>query len=66
MVKFSEKMKWYFTFTLLILTIAWAVFARYLLPNSETDIITGALISWNALVIQYYFRKKTPETTEPK
>jgi hypothetical protein len=70
----SDWLKWLYTFVLLGVTIGWGVFcvnvirAALLIP-SVTGIletagvasVMGALISWNALVIQHWFRKKSPE-----
>ena len=70
----GDRPKWAFTFTLLALTIAWAVFCVLLVksimsnPTSsgviETAGVTGllgAMIGWNANVIQYWFRKSPLE-----
>jgi len=70
----ADKMKWYYTFVLLAVTLGWAVFtvmivrdaladpsAVGILEASGTSVFLGALISWDALVVQYWFRKKSPE-----
>jgi len=70
----QEDIKWLYTFFLLIVTIGWAVFSVIVIKSamsapspasvleaSGTSVLLGALIGWNALVIQHWFRKKTPE-----
>ena len=67
----NDKMKWLYTFFLLLVTIAWAVFsvmvvksaiaaptATGVLEASGTSVLLGALIGWNSLVIQFWFRKR--------
>ena len=69
-----EKMKWVYTFFLLIVTIGWSVFCVLVVKNALAEpteqgilqvagvtVLLGALIGWNAIVVQYWFRKKTPE-----
>ena len=66
-------MKWAYTFTLLAVTLAWAIFTVITVKNamaipdpvgileaSGTSIFLGALIVWNGNVNQYWFRKKGP------
>jgi len=68
------KMKWVYTILLLLVTLGWAVFTVLIVRSaitepssvgilevSGTSVFLGALIGWNALVIQYWFRKKAPE-----
>ncbi|HUV45160.1 MAG TPA: hypothetical protein VMW13_10065 [Dehalococcoidales bacterium] len=68
------KMKWIYTILLLLVTLGWAVFTVLIvrsalaepsgvgvLEASGTSVFLGALIGWNALVVQYWFRKKAPE-----
>ncbi|KKL86392.1 hypothetical protein LCGC14_1945200 [marine sediment metagenome] len=70
----AEKMKWVYTFVMLLVTLGWAVFTVLIvkgalaepseagiLEASGTSVLLGALIGWNALVVQYWFRKKTPQ-----
>ncbi len=70
----AENLKWIYTFVLLAVTIGWAVFTVMVVKDalanpsdvgvleaSGTSVLLGALIGWNALVIQYWFRKKTPQ-----
>jgi len=70
----ADKMKWVYTFVLLAVTIGWSVFTVLIvkvalaapseagiLEASGTSVLLGALIGWNALVVQYWFRKKSPE-----
>lgn len=72
-------MKWIYTFVLLIATIGWAVFtvivvkdamatptAAGILEASGTSVLLGALIGWNSLVIQHWFRKKAMSGEIPK
>lgn len=67
----ADLMKWIYTFVLLVVTIGWAVFtvivvksvtdaptAAGVLEASGTSVLLGALIGWNSLVIQHWFRKK--------
>jgi len=67
----TDYMKWIYTFVLLVTTIGWAIFtvvvvksvtdaptAAGVLEASGTSVLLGALIGWNSLVIQYWFRKK--------
>ena len=69
-----DKLKWLFTFTLLGATIGWGVFTVLIVkdamvtPNSANvlesagaGVVTGALVSWTGLVIQFWFRKKSPD-----
>ncbi|KKL59767.1 hypothetical protein LCGC14_2212020 [marine sediment metagenome] len=69
----ADKMKWVYTFVLLFVTLGWAVFTVLIvrsalaepselgvLEASGTSVFLGALISWDALVVQFWFRKKTP------
>ena len=74
----ADRMKWFYTFVLLLVTIGWAVFTVMVVKNAQaapsaagileasgTSVLLGALISWDALVVQYWFRKKSP-TDAPK
>lgn len=67
----TSKMKWAYTFFLLIMTLAWAVFTVQVVGNaiadpssinvieaSGTSVFLGALIAWNGNVNQHWFRKK--------
>ena len=69
-----EKMKWVYTFFLMLIMLGWAVFSVMVVMNamadptpasvleaSGTTVLLGALIAWNANVNQYWFRKKLPE-----
>lgn len=73
----TDLMKWTYTFVLLAATIGWAVFtvivvkdamvvptAAGILETSGTSVLLGAFIGWNALVIQYWFRKR-PKLEKP-
>jgi len=70
----ADRMKWLYTFVLLAVTLGWAVFTVLIvrsalsepsgvgvLEASGTSVFLGALIGWNALVVQYWFRKKSPD-----
>lgn len=72
----SANFKHAYSFALLALTFLWAVFcvvvtwwavrslnAASIIAAAGCDTLLGALISWNALVIQHWFRKATPEDT---
>jgi len=71
----KEKMKWLYTFFLLIVTLGWAVFLVFIVWDALTfgpepvdvvaaagvGVLLGALIAWNGNVNQFWFRKKSPE-----
>lgn len=70
----ADRMKWFYTFVLLAVTLGWAVFTVMIvkgalsepselgiLEASGSSVFLGALIGWNALVVQYWFRKKSPD-----
>ncbi|MDD5229739.1 MAG: hypothetical protein PHC43_00260 [Candidatus Marinimicrobia bacterium] len=70
----KSKFKYSYAFTLLGLTFLWAGFCVWMtcqaiamkseiaiLGAAGVDTLLGALISWNALIIQHYFRKAIPE-----
>ncbi len=70
----KERMKWAYTFTLLLLTLLWAAFTVWvgLLTIGNPDALAiagamgasgllGAMLTWNANVNQFWFRKKSPE-----
>ena len=74
----SNNFKHVYALLLLALTFAWAclcVWVTYMavkLATSTTilgaagvDTLLGALISWNALIIQHFYRKSTPEDNPP-
>lgn len=71
---FSEKMKWLYTFTLLLVTLAWAgysvviVRAGLLAPTpinvieaAGTGTVLGILLTLNVNVNQHWFRKRAPK-----
>ena len=73
----SERMKWVYTFVVLAATIGWAAFTVLVvrdaraeptpagvLEGSGTSVLLGALIGWNALIVQFWFRKKGPNETK--
>lgn len=61
-------MKWIYTFALLGITIAWAVFTVYVvlgamaypsamnvIEASGTSVLLGALIAWNGTAVKHWF-----------
>ena len=77
-IKFDAFMKWLYSFALLGLTVGWGWFSlrvleRALRDKLETDILVssvvsvllGAMITWQALIIQHWFRKGKPEEPTP-
>ena len=73
----SNNFKHIYALLLLAMTFAWAVVCVWItwkavqLPTSAgvlgaagVDTLLGALISWNALIIQHYFRKAVPEDNQ--
>lgn len=74
----GNRPKWVYTFFLLLVTVGWAVFCVLTIKNavamptsasvleaSGTSVLLGALITWNAAVVQYWFRKKSPSAPPP-
>ena len=74
----SNNFKHAYALILLALTFFWAGFCVWItwqavkMPTSASvlgtagvDTLLGALISWNALIIQHFFRKSTPEDNPP-
>lgn len=74
MSKLDQVMKWAFTFFLLLVTIWWARFTVLIvqagiespdptkaIEGSGASLLLGSLITWDGMVIQFYFRKKTPD-----
>ena len=72
----SNNFKHVYALVLLGLTFVWAIICVWItwkavqLPTSAgvlgaagVDTLLGALISWNALIIQHYYRKAVPEDT---
>ena len=70
----DEHFKQRFAFILLFTTVLWALLSlvvTYIALRTKTDVtilaaagvdgLLGALITWNALVIQFFFRKAKPE-----
>lgn len=71
----GDGMKWAYTFFLMLLTIGWAAFCvvtikdalamptqQNVLEVAGVTVLLGALISWNALIVQFWFRKKSPQS----
>jgi len=64
--------KWVFTFTMVGVTVGWGVFcvntifAAMQLPIAAGDVLAaagvsaamGAFLTWDALIVQFWFRKK--------
>ena len=74
----SNNFKHAYSIILLFLTFLWAVLCLWItwqavqtldaanvMAAAGVDTLLGALISWNALVIQHYYRKATPEDNPP-
>lgn len=70
----SEIFKGIYALILLLITLAWASFSVWItyralldkltvdiLASAGANVLLGALIGWNANVIQHYFRKAKPE-----
>ena len=66
--------KWIYTFTLLVATLWWARFLVLTVKGVITQptelgiievagvgVLLGALLSWNANIVQYWFRKAPPK-----
>lgn len=64
----KSKMKWVYTFSLLIATIGWAVFtvkivmaamveptSLNVIEASGTSVLLGALIAWNGTAVKHWF-----------
>jgi len=75
----GDKFKWLYSFALLVITMIWAAFcvatvvqnmnyptAEGILGASGTGILLGALITWNAQIVTFWFRKKAPTDKEVK
>ncbi|KKN03033.1 hypothetical protein LCGC14_1111840 [marine sediment metagenome] len=72
----SQALKWAYTFTLLLITMGWAVFLVFFVHRAITGVpgpldvvgaagvgvLLGALIAWNGNVNQFWFRKKEGST----
>lgn len=69
-----EKLKWLYSFAVLIVTVGWAMFTLIFVANaidkqsaasimaaSGASLLLGAMISWNGLIVQHWFRKSKPE-----
>jgi hypothetical protein len=83
-IKMSDIMKWIFSFVMMGLTVGWGifsvnvVFSAFQLPIESVDVIAaagvsgvmGSLLTFDALIVQYWFRKKPSNgetsTSEPK
>lgn len=74
----GDNLKWAYSFFLLIITVAWASFTVWVVRDTMDNLsavgvmeasgaagLLGALSTWNALVIQYWFRKR-PSSSQPK
>ncbi len=69
----GDKPKWIFSFFLLMATFAWFVLCVLLVKSivanpTPTGVLetagatgfSGALLTWDALIVQYWFRKAPP------
>lgn len=69
-----DRCKWFYTYLLLLLTVAWATFTIVtvkealqeptpvnVIEASGSGVLLGALIAWNNDVKQHWFRKKLEE-----
>ncbi len=67
----DEKFKYAYAFTLLALTVLWGAFSIFMVYLAATRLqavdilgaagatgLLGAMMTWDALVVQHYFRKK--------
>ena len=61
MKNYDSKSKWTFTFVLLLLTTIYAIVSQFVFQSKAGDILLGALIGWNSLTVQFFFRKAAPE-----
>jgi hypothetical protein len=61
MTDYDSKRKWLFTFMLLLITVVYAVLSQFVWQSKAGDILLGALVGWNSLTIQFFFRKAAPE-----
>jgi hypothetical protein len=70
----DEKFKYAYAFTLLIITVLWGAFSVWIVYKAATELLAveilgaagatgllGAMITWDALVVQHYFRRAKPE-----
>jgi len=70
--------KWAYSFLLLLLTVGWAYLALHkleialvkkievdILVSSVISVLLGGLMTWNAIVIQHWFRKAGPNDKPP-
>jgi len=75
----DKSWRWFYTFTILMVTVGWAAFVMYMVkwtminPNpinvvelSGVSVLLGALIVWNGNVNQFWFRKKPPKDNPVK
>jgi hypothetical protein len=77
-----DTMKWIFSFLMIGVTLGWGIFSvntifnAFQLPIESVDVIAsagvsgvmGSLLTFDALIVQYWFRKKpsADEPTEPE
>lgn len=70
----TDLLKWIYSFYLLTITMAWGAFTVMVVFNAMNfpspanvleaagaSTLTGALLTWNGLVVIHWFRKKNPE-----
>lgn len=60
----DSRMKMRFAYILLALTVAYAVVSQFVFASKAGDILLGALVGWNSLTIQYFFRKAAPDAPD--
>lgn len=74
----NSNFKHAYAFTLLLMTFLWALFCVWMtglaiknlnslnvIAAAGCDTLLGALVTWNALVIQFFFRKAGPGEKVP-
>ena len=65
--------KWIYSFLLLLLTVGWGYLSLVVLERALKDklpvdilvsavvsVLLGAMLTWDSLVVQHWFRKATP------
>jgi len=70
----DDKFKYIYALTLLFLTFLWAAFCVWItyramidgepvdiLGSAGANMLLGAISTWDALVVQHYFRRAKPE-----
>lgn len=70
----DDKFKYFYAFALLIITVLWGAFSVWIVYKAATGLqavdilggagatgLLGAMMTWDALVVQHYFRRAKPE-----